>query len=165
MGGGRSEEETHDGRLRASEPRRRTEHELLVELHRAAADRTTNEIRVLRLEVGGRLHVTAADARAKAGRQAFDLPFDAIYERVRLGLVPASGDRSARVGADLLRYVGVGPGRVTARRLTRRVDHALLPEEQEWALREHASHQLTRDDGQGVDVVDDMHRARFTRGR
>jgi hypothetical protein len=96
------------------------EDEHLVQLRGAAVDRAADEVRVVALEVDRRHHVAAADEPAEAGGDALDLLLHPVGERLRHLLAPRA-----------LGHVRVRPQRLLARRLARRVEPAVLADEQE----------------------------------
>lgn len=98
---GRAEVQAAHRRLRTSEPGNGAEHELLMQLRRAAVDRAAHQVRICCLELVRTGDVTPRDPVAKAGGQALDLILHALDEAVELVLVPAAGElaRGARVGS------------------------------------------------------------------
>src|ERR1700712_3624969 len=87
MGGGAGHVEAAQRGAVARELRRRAEDELLVELHRAAAEVAADEARGLGLRGGGAADRAGQDERAEAGCEALQLGLHARSDLVVLEVV------------------------------------------------------------------------------
>src|SRR5436190_13829980 len=125
--------------------RRKRTREKLLHRVRAAGDVAADDVGVVLLVLRGVPRVPRENAIAEAGSEALDLPLDAL----------------GHILGRSIRHVTVTPPRVLARRRARRIEHALLRDENERLLRgasvEHrmlALHDL-------VERAADVHRRRL----
>ncbi len=146
----------------AAQARERAQHELLVQLGRAAVDRAADEVGVLRPR--GRA-ARRRGGRARGSRKPGATRSSSASMRSAIASRSRSSQRArdpvaAGVAADLARHVRVAPERLGARGLARRVHARVLARDQERPLGHLARGDPGHRQRQRVDRLGDVHGAR-----